>query len=115
TSPRTSRAADAPVVEEEDARLLARHVVVDGDDGDAGAAEGLEHALQLGLAHGEVAVDYRAIVGAGEGGPGVDAHRAADLMAVHTRDARDRHLVDAVLEVALVAEDGLDLLRVERR
>ena len=46
-------------------------------------AQGLEHALELVLAHGEVAADDGQLVAAGERGPGVHAHRAADLDAAH--------------------------------
>src|SRR5689334_22202489 len=52
----------APVVEEVHARRLASHVLMDGHDVDVGASQRLEHALELALEHGEVAVDDRLIV-----------------------------------------------------
>src|SRR4051812_37081104 len=78
-------AANAPIVEEHDARLLAGHVLVDGDHVDLGAAQRLENALQLTLEHGEVAVDHRLLVAAGERRPGVHAHGLADGVTAHLR------------------------------
>ena len=46
-------------------------------------AHGFEYGLQLCLGHGEVAVDDRVVIGAGEGRPGVDPHRLADWSAMH--------------------------------
>src|SRR5262245_8397568 len=107
-------AADAPIMEEQDPRLLAGHVLMNGHDVDAGAPQGLEHSLELGLQHCEVSVDDRLVVAPGEGGPRVDAHRAAHRLAVHPGLAADGDLVDAILELAARAEDCVDLLRVER-
>src|SRR5260221_5365067 len=64
---------DSPVVEEEDPRLLSRHVLVDGDDIDAGVAKGLEQPLKLRLEDREVAVHSRACVRPGERAPRVDS------------------------------------------
>ena len=61
--------AHAPVVEKQDTRLLAGHVLMDGDDQDAGLAKSLEHRLELRLDHGEVAVHDRLVVRAGERRP----------------------------------------------
>src|SRR6266403_4391638 len=46
----------APEMEEHDARLLVRHVRVDGNDVDVGRPERPQHRLQLALQHREVAV-----------------------------------------------------------
>ena len=46
-------------MKEQDARLLAGHVLVDSDDVDAALAQRLQHRLQLGFQHREVAVDDR--------------------------------------------------------
>src|SRR5262249_27042691 len=56
------RPADRPVVEEDDSRLLARHVLVDRDDVDARTTELLQNGLQLGFDHREVTVDERLLV-----------------------------------------------------
>src|SRR5438105_8927609 len=106
-------ATHAPVVQEEHPRLLVRHVLVDGDDVDAAGAQRLEHLLQLALDHGEVAIDNRAIVGPGERGPGVHAHRIAHRLAGHLDLAPDGDLVDALVHLAAAPESGVDALRIE--
>src|SRR4029079_15774806 len=73
-------APHSPVMEQHDARLLSRHVLVDGDDLDVRVTEGLEYRLQFALGHGEVAVDHGRFIRAGEGRPGIDAHGAAHLV-----------------------------------
>src|SRR6266542_3245965 len=78
-----SRRTRPPVVEEQDPRLLASHVLVDRDDIDARLPQLLEHGLELVLQHGEVAVDDGVVVGAGERGPRVHAHRVARLRPMH--------------------------------
>jgi hypothetical protein len=62
-------------VQEDDPRVLVGHVVVDRDDVDAAGAQRLQHRLQLGLQHREVAVDDALSSLPRERRPGVDAHR----------------------------------------
>src|SRR5258706_524731 len=78
----------APVVQKKRARRFARHVMMDGDDVDAGFAQRLQHRLQFVFVNREVAVNYGAFVRAGERGPGVHAHLLADFAAAsHCRVA----------------------------
>ena len=44
-------------MQEQNARLLSAHVLVNGNDVDAFLAHGLEHGLKLALGHREVAVN----------------------------------------------------------
>jgi hypothetical protein len=101
-------------VEEQDARLFPRHVLVNRDDLDVRAAQRLEHRLQLRLEHREIAIHDGLVVASCEGGPGVDAHRVAHCLAMHLRLASDRNLVDAALEIAGRSEHCVDLLGIER-
>ncbi len=105
------RLAFAPVVQEEVARRLLRHVLVDGDDVDAVGAHRLENCLQLALEHGEVAIDDCLLIAARERGPGVDAHLVADLDAVHRRLATDNDLDHAVAGLRFRPEHLLDRCR----
>ena len=102
-------------MQEQDARLFVRHVMVDRHDQDAGAPERLQHALQLRLEHCEVAVDHRLIVGAREGRPGVHAHGRGHVVPVHLRGAADDDLVHAGRQRSGRAQDRFDLLGIERR
>src|SRR5262249_41566466 len=63
--------------------------------------------------HGKIAIDDRFVIAAYEGGPGIDAHRIAGGLPMHLRLSTDGHLVHAVRQLAF-AEDGLNLLRVQR-
>src|SRR5947208_7293823 len=101
-------------MEKEDPRLLAGHVRVDRDDLDPALAQRLEYALQLRFEHREVAVDHRAVAGTRERSPGIHAHLVADRHAVLAGRTSEDDLVDAVREVALLAEDGVEPGGVER-
>ena len=90
-------------------------MVMDRDDVDAGAAQGLEHRLYLGLKHDEIAIDDGLRIAPGKSGPGIDAHGVADLMAVHLRGASDGDLVDAIGQLALDPEDVLNRLGIQGR
>src|SRR5258705_6213168 len=46
-------APETPEVQEQDPRLLARHVLMNGDDVDARSTQGLQDTLQLRLEHRE--------------------------------------------------------------
>src|SRR5690242_17628254 len=69
--------AATPVVEEEDPRLLADHVVVNRDDMDLARAERLQDGLELVLGDREVAIHDGVVVRARERSPRVHAHRLA--------------------------------------
>ncbi len=68
----------------------------------------------MGAGTREVAVHDGAVVRAGEGGPGIHTHDLADLVAVHACGAPDGDLVDAVAQVALLPDRGVDLRGGER-
>src|SRR5262249_16774974 len=51
-----------PVVQEQVARLLVGHVLVDGDNGNAFRAHGAQHRLELVLQHGNISVDHGGII-----------------------------------------------------
>src|SRR5205814_2181604 len=82
---------------------------VDGHDIDAILPQRLEDVLELALLHGEVAIDKGVVIGAVEGGPGVDAHLLpGDAVAGHLRGAAKSGLVHAILGLALSAEGGVE-------
>src|SRR5438094_8142186 len=64
-----------PEVQEHDARLLVRHVVVDRDDVDVRVTQRLEDVLELILEHREVTIDHRGSLAPRERRPGWHALR----------------------------------------
>src|SRR2546423_382427 len=68
-----------PEVREGERRLLADHVIVQGDDVYAGLSEGTQHGLPFRPGHDEIAIDDRVLLPARERGPRRQAHRPADL------------------------------------
>src|SRR5260370_9097204 len=75
--------AFAPEVSEKEGRFLADHVVVKGDDVNAGFAKGAQYRLDFLGGHNEVAVHRRQLVAARKGSPCLQAHQAPDLDALH--------------------------------
>src|SRR5262249_25063428 len=98
----------APEVGEVKGRLLANHVVMQGDDVDVRLAQGAKNRLDLLGGHDEIAINDGVFIAAGEGCPGGQAHRATDLDAVHRPVAADRDLNHPVLRLALVPENLVD-------
>src|SRR5581483_1283232 len=101
-------------MEEDDAGLLADHVLMDCDHIDAGGAQGVKDGLQLALAHREVAIDDGVVFGSGEGSPRVHSHSAADVDIVHPGGSGGGEFVDAFLEAAVESEDGVEARGIER-
>src|SRR6266508_6688960 len=113
-------AADGPEVQVEQARFVVEGMVVQLDDGDAAAAQGHDHVLDLVGGHREVAVDRRLAVAdgleadrrshphGGRGDPPVHGDRLV---------AREGELVDPAVVRARRAERGVDAggVQVERR
>src|ERR671933_905694 len=102
-----------PEMHEEEARLLAEHVVVQGRDLDAVLAKRAEHRVHLVGREHEIARDGRlAAPGRLEIDGDRGAHRLRHLYAVipDRLGAHHAHLIDAAIDLALAAE-GL----VERR
>ena len=60
------RRSDAPVVQENDARVFVGHVIVDGDDVDAAAAQALQDVLKLILIHRKIPIDNGLLIGPGK-------------------------------------------------
>src|SRR5262245_23197554 len=52
------RVTHSPEMQEQDPRLLARHVLVNRDDVDTRTAQCAKHSLELRLEHGEVAIHH---------------------------------------------------------
>src|SRR5262249_25036611 len=83
-----------------------RHVVMNGDNVDAPAAKAPKHRLQFVLAHTEIAIHDRVIVGARKPGPSVDAHLLRHRAATrHLRLASDDDFEHAVVRLTLDAEN----------
>jgi hypothetical protein len=101
-------------MEEDRGRLFSDHVVVDRDDVNLRNSQSLENSLELGSEHDEISVDDRLVLCPGERCPGVDPHRAADLVAVHANLPADRHPVDAILQVAPDSQDRRDVAESNR-
>ena len=95
-------------MQEEDARLFAGHVRVDGNDVDAGVSQCLEHVLQLGFEHGEIAVDDGLGIGTRKRRPGVHAQGVSDGHPMLFRRAAPGRLVHAIVDLALLAEEGIE-------
>src|SRR5215831_11872232 len=91
-------------MEEQVARLLLAHVLMNGDDVDALLAHGTQNRLKLVLQHGEVTINKRRSVAAGKCRPSVDAHLLADGYAVHAGRTADHDLEHALVGLALDAE-----------
>src|SRR2546425_12318832 len=104
----------SPEVQEHDAWLLVRHVVVDRDDVDVRVTQRLEDVLELVLEHREVAIDHRGSLTPRERRPGVHAHRLPDLGAVHGRLAAEGALRDPVLRLRGGTADRLERLPIDR-
>src|SRR4051812_10369817 len=85
-----------PEVREVEGRLLADHVIVEGDDVNPRLPESPEHGLHLGTGHDEVTIHRRKLAPSGKRGPGRKPHRACDLDSVHLPLAADGDLHDAV-------------------
>src|SRR5206468_1602697 len=107
------RRASSPEVEEYGPGLLPGHVVVDGDDLDAGRAERLQHALELSLSHREIPVHARVGVAPGKRHPGVHPEVVGHFDAVVRGLAPDRDLEHVPRRLPLVADERLDRRRVE--
>src|SRR5436305_2405589 len=82
----------SPEVREVECRLLANHVIVEGDDVNPRLPEGPEHGLHFGAGHDEVTVHRGELAPAGKRGPGREPHRACDLDSVHLSLAADGDL-----------------------
>src|SRR5437870_6839340 len=104
----------SPEVQEHDAWLLVRHVVVDRDDVDVRVTQRLEDVLELVLEHREVAIDHRGSLAPRECCPGVHAHRLPDPGAAHGRLAAEGGLRDPVLRLRGGTENRLERLRIDR-
>lgn len=95
-------------MQEQVARLLVGHVLVNRDDVDVRSAHGLQHWLQLARQHREVAVNDGLLIGAGKTSPSVDAHFLADLRTMHRGRSADGDLEHAIAALALLAEEGFE-------
>src|SRR3989442_15417504 len=100
-------------MEEHDARLLVRHVRVDGDDVDVGRPERPQHRLQLALQHREVAIYHGGLVSSRKCRPRVDPHLRPEFEPVRLRPLREHELCHSVLRLGRAAEDGFERLRVD--
>lgn len=101
----------SPVVEENHARFFPDHVMMDGDNVDAGLAERFEGGLEFVSEHDEVTVHDGVVVGAGESGPGIDAHFFPRFTAAgHFDGTSENGFEHAVLGFALRAENFLESL-----
>src|SRR5262249_48579289 len=109
-----ARRANAPIVQEHHTWGFHGHVLMDGDDIDTSATQSFQDRLQFLFEHDKIAIHHRLIIAAGKGGPGVDAHGVADVMAVHLRAASDGELVHTVGQLALRAQDLLNSGGVQR-
>ena len=108
------RRALAPVVEEEEARLVVEHVIVEGDHVDARGPKGADHGLYFFGPHDEVSVDSRPNVAPRKGCPRREAHRSTDRHAVRTSLARNRHLDDTPLTDRRLIENLPEASGIER-
>lgn len=104
-----------PVVQEDYARRLHRHVIMDGNNVDVGAAQGFEDGLQFRLQHGKIALDHGFVIVPSKCGPRIDAHGVAHHMAVHLRHTPNDDFIDATRHLPLHAEDIIDDFRVQGR
>ena len=73
--------AFSPVVEEEVARLLHRHVMMDGNDVDALCPQRLEHGLQFSFGHSEIPIHQCVVIRPRKRRPGVYAHLLVHIAA----------------------------------
>src|SRR5919108_2533785 len=87
---------------------------MDGYDVNPRAAQCLEDALELVFVHREVAIHNSLLITAGEGCPGIDAHRVTDDVAIYLGGSTEGDLINAVAQLTLGTDDGLDLRWIER-
>src|SRR5882672_5959376 len=101
-----SRLAASPIMQKEVARLLAGHVVMNGDDVNARFSQRLQHWLQLGFANNEIAINNGIVVGACKSRPRVYAHFFADFAAArHFGAAPEDKFNHAVFDIRFGRED----------
>ena len=104
--------ADAPIVEEEDARCLVDHVIMDGDNLDVVPGESGNHGGHFFFEHRKIASDSRTICGPLECGPGIESHETAHLDAMRLEpDVRtpDHEAEDSRVRLAAMPDCRLDL------
>ena len=109
--------AAADVMEKHDGRACAHHMLMDRDDVNAVRTECLQHGLDFGIEHGDVARHDRIGVTAVKRRPGVQPHTGVDGCShLHKLDigSSDGDLVDAAVCLARRTDDVRQLSRIER-
>ena len=102
-------------MEKNDTGGLRRHVLMNRHHMNTCPTQRFEYRLQFRFTHGKIAVDHRLVITPDKGGPGIDPHGIADLMAMHRRGPPNGDFVHPVAHLALHTEDVLNGLRVQGR
>src|SRR6266700_4066478 len=108
--------AFAPVVEEDDQRPRADHMVMNGDHVQTVGAERLHYRRYLILQHRHVAGDCRALVAADDRRPGIEAHAGVDRrphLAHRNIVTAYRDLMDRTDLFQRAADDARQLCRIQ--